>query len=63
MTWPIVVGDTVRLVAGCDKIRQTCHAKFDNNLNFRGEPHIHANTRCSHIPCDGQSTSPSAGDE
>lgn len=34
------VGDVVRLEAGCDKMGQTCRAKFDNFLNFRGFPHI-----------------------
>ncbi len=33
-------GDTVELVAGCDKRMETCKAKFANFLNFRGFPHI-----------------------
>ena len=33
-------GDMVRLVAGCDKRAETCRAKFDNFLNFRGFPDI-----------------------
>lgn len=31
-------GDQVWVQSGCDKIIETCHAKFDNVLNFRGEP-------------------------
>jgi uncharacterized phage protein (TIGR02218 family) len=50
MSRPIGVGDTVRLVAGCDKTTETCHAKFDNILNFRGEPHIPANDKVFSCP-------------
>lgn len=35
-----VVGDRVRLRAGCDKHAATCRAKFGNFLNFRGFPHL-----------------------
>ena len=35
-----MVGDDVRLTAGCDKSFATCRAKFSNRLNFRGFPHI-----------------------
>lgn len=34
------VGDAIRLQAGCDRQAETCRAKFDNFLNFRGFPHI-----------------------
>ncbi|SFB83393.1 DUF2163 domain-containing protein [Tropicimonas isoalkanivorans] len=34
------VGDSVRLVAGCDKRAATCRDKFNNFDNFRGFPHI-----------------------
>tara|TARA_R110002110_G_scaffold84071_1_gene218318 strand:+ start:769 stop:1653 length:885 start_codon:yes stop_codon:yes gene_type:complete len=34
------VGDTVRIIAGCDKRAQTCREKFDNMLNFQGFPDI-----------------------
>lgn len=37
---PIHPGDTVRIEAGCDKRAETCKAKFNNFLNFRGFPHI-----------------------
>ncbi len=33
-------GDVFRVVAGCDKRVETCRAKFDNVLNFRGFPHM-----------------------
>ncbi|WP_417205013.1 DUF2163 domain-containing protein [Antarctobacter sp.] len=35
-----VVGDMVRLTAGCDKRFETCRAKFGNHLNFRGFPDL-----------------------
>lgn len=34
------VGDTLRLIAGCDKRDTTCRAKFDNLINFQGFPDI-----------------------
>jgi uncharacterized phage protein (TIGR02218 family) len=37
---PVAAGDTVSLVAGCDKSFETCKAKFANGLNFRGFPHL-----------------------
>ena len=37
---PVLVGDTYRAVAGCMKrIDEDCHAKYDNVVNFVGEPH------------------------
>lgn len=35
----IEVGDTYEVIAGCDKTLTTCRDKFDNVLNFQGEPH------------------------
>ncbi|MGN7678977.1 MAG: DUF2163 domain-containing protein [Anaplasma sp.] len=37
---PFLVGDTYSIIAGCDKSFSTCRTKFDNVLNFRGEPHV-----------------------
>lgn len=36
----IQIGDTFSVVAGCGKTLAICKAKFDNVLNFRGEPYI-----------------------
>ncbi|MBD8685551.1 MULTISPECIES: baseplate hub domain-containing protein [unclassified Rhizobium] len=33
-------GDTFTVTAGCDKSFATCKAKFSNQLNFRGFPHM-----------------------
>ena len=38
MPFAIQVGDTATLYAGCDKRVATCDSKFNNVLNFRGEP-------------------------
>ncbi|RME63899.1 MAG: DUF2163 domain-containing protein, partial [Alphaproteobacteria bacterium] len=37
---PMAVGDRFDITAGCDKRFSTCRDKFDNVLNFRGEPHV-----------------------
>ncbi|KJV68659.1 DUF2163 domain-containing protein [Candidatus Neoehrlichia procyonis] len=34
------ISDTYSIIAGCDKNYTTCHNKFNNSKNFRGEPHI-----------------------
>lgn len=36
----VATGDTVNLVAGCDKRAETCRVKFSNFVNFQGFPHI-----------------------
>lgn len=36
----IGVGDNFTLIAGCDRTVETCVSKFNNVLNFRGEPHV-----------------------
>lgn len=36
----IALGDTFRLIAGCDKRAVTCREKFENLINFQGFPHI-----------------------
>jgi uncharacterized phage protein (TIGR02218 family) len=36
----LAVGDSVRLVAGCDRRAASCQDKFANFLNFRGFPHV-----------------------
>lgn len=39
-TFPVQVGDALTLEAGCDKMRRTCKAKYDNIIRFRGEPYL-----------------------
>ncbi|MDP3196734.1 DUF2163 domain-containing protein [Tabrizicola sp.] len=37
---PVVAGDSIRILVGCDKRPSTCRTKFANFLNYRGFPHI-----------------------
>ena len=50
MPRPIAAGDMISVAAGCDKTPETCHAKFGNILNFRGEPHIPGNDKVFSYP-------------
>ncbi|PIR33976.1 MAG: hypothetical protein COV36_01795 [Alphaproteobacteria bacterium CG11_big_fil_rev_8_21_14_0_20_44_7] len=40
MAFTVDVGDAFDIIAGCDKYFSTCVYKFDNAVNFRGEPHV-----------------------
>lgn len=40
MPYALAEGDAYSLSKGCDKTLSTCKSRFDNVLNFRGEPHI-----------------------
>lgn len=40
LPFDIEVEDDVRVIAGCDKTLETCRDRFDNVVNFRGEPYI-----------------------
>lgn len=37
---PVEVGTVVQLLEGCDKRFETCVSRFQNGINFRGEPHL-----------------------
>lgn len=37
------LGDSFKITAGCDKCFETCKAKFANQVNFRGFPHMPGN--------------------
>jgi uncharacterized phage protein (TIGR02218 family) len=51
---PIALGDTFVVTAGCDKRFDTCRARFDNALNFRGFPHIPGNDFILRYAIDGE---------
>lgn len=38
--YEINCGDKYHITAGCDKLFTTCANKFNNTINFRGEPHM-----------------------
>lgn len=40
MPFPVQVGDTFDMYPGCNKTRDTCINKFNNIINFRGEPDL-----------------------
>lgn len=40
MPFDISEGDEFEITTGCDKNFQTCINKFNNAVNFRGEPHV-----------------------
>lgn len=40
MPYTIAVGDTYSLTKGCDKTLATCFSRFNNVVNFRGEPQV-----------------------
>ncbi|MBO9467066.1 DUF2163 domain-containing protein [Tropicibacter sp. R15_0] len=41
---PILVGDRMTVTAGCNRTAEQCRLRFDNLLNFRGEPHMPGET-------------------
>lgn len=40
MPFAVVAGDAYSISTGCDKTFETCIARFNNAINFRGEPHL-----------------------
>lgn len=40
MPYAVEAGDDYAAVAGCGKVFSTCVARFNNAVNFRGEPHV-----------------------
>lgn len=40
LAYSIEVGDSFSVIAGCDKAFKTCCSKFNNAVNFRGEPYL-----------------------
>lgn len=43
MPFDVAVGDEFTLVGGCDKSLAMCRDRWNNVLNFRGEPHVPVN--------------------
>ena len=43
------VGDTVEIIAGCDRTIATCRSKFANANNFKGQPHLPGNDKLVRI--------------
>lgn len=49
----VEIGATVELFEGCDKQLETCAVRFDNTINFRGEPHLPGNDLLTRYPGAG----------
>lgn len=47
---PVEAGCRVELREGCDKRFQTCVERFQNAINFRGEPHLPGNDLLTRYP-------------
>lgn len=54
MPYAIQVGDTFKVLAGCDKTRTTCRTKFDNLFNHRGFPDLPTEDRALATPSYSQ---------
>lgn len=59
--WRPQVGDTFTLVAGCDRNLSTCINRFNNLLNFRGEPYVPGNDYQTSYATQGGSNVVAAG--
>ena len=40
LPYALLAGDSYTMTKGCDKTLKTCHERYNNLLNFRGEPHV-----------------------
>ena len=50
MAYAVNIGDTFEIVAGCDGNATTCRSRFNNLVNFRGEPYIIGNSYAASYP-------------
>lgn len=44
------VGDTIQLIAGCDKTPESCRVKFSNFVNYQGFPHVPGDDWLASVP-------------
>ncbi len=49
-TRPVSIGDSALFTAGCDKNFATCRDRFQNSINFRGEPYLPGNDLLTRYP-------------
>ena len=61
--WQPQVGDIFTIVAGCDRNYSTCINRFNNRLNFRGEPMVPGNDYLASYPVKGSANVVAAGDD
>jgi uncharacterized phage protein (TIGR02218 family) len=60
-TFAVAVGDEFTAIAGCDGNRSTCKIKFNNIINFRGEPDVPGSDYSTSYPYQGSSNTVSEG--
>lgn len=48
--FPVAIPTRAELTEGCDKQLATCTARFDNAVNFRGEPYLPGNDLLTRYP-------------
>jgi uncharacterized phage protein (TIGR02218 family) len=46
----VTTGARIELIEGCDKTISTCTSRFDNAINFRGEPYLPGNDLLTRYP-------------
>lgn len=51
--FPVEAGAMIELTEGCDKRLETCASRFNNAINFRGEPHLPGNDLLTRYPGAG----------
>lgn len=55
-TRAVTIGDAATIIAGCNRSRNTCKTKFNNVVNFRGEPDLPGYEKAIRIPTDESRT-------
>lgn len=48
--FPVRLGDIAEITQGCDKTLSTCRTRYNNVVNFRGEPHLPGNDLLTRFP-------------
>ena len=59
---PVRIGDTFTVTAGCDHNFSTCRDRFNNYINFRGEPVVPGNDYASGYAAQGSSNTVTSDD-
>jgi uncharacterized phage protein (TIGR02218 family) len=59
--FPVAVGDKFKAVAGCDGNFSTCKNRFNNVVNFRGEPYVPGTDYLMSYPSRGSANTVTAG--
>lgn len=49
-TFDVKPGQKLRIYPGCDKRIATCNTRFNNTINFRGEPYVPGNDQINKTP-------------